>query len=222
MISRRVLSSSLFALVLVVVAAGRSEAAPITVNFCPGDPTCPVGVTASLTFTAIANSDPNDYYFDLVISGTSAAPAFVDEVSFKIAGAQVQDYESLPTLVSAPGGGAPWVVFWDNISGSANSCVANTGQGNSVCAQSGPGTPSNFGAPLAGNTLTWRFVVDLQDTEGPVTAESLNLRAQFLNSKGKNVGILSPNGGTTSVPEPATLALLALGCALIPTARRFL
>jgi hypothetical protein len=214
----RFLSSCFAVGILVVASAGRAEAAPFTVSFCPGDPTCPVGVTqASLTVIEVANTNPNDYYFDLIIAGNASAPAYVDEVSFKIASAEVGDYQSLPTIESAPAGGSPWIVFFDNVSGSANSCVANTGQQHAVCAQSGPGSPTNYGAPLPGQMLTWRFYVDLKDSEGAVTQQSgLNMRAQFLNSSGKNVGILSP----ASVPEPATLALLALGCALIPAVRR--
>ena len=55
---------------------------------------------ASLRFTEIANSDPNDYVLDLVIRGTDIrSDKFVDEVSFTIDGVQTPGgYEFLPTL----------------------------------------------------------------------------------------------------------------------------
>ena len=68
---------------------------------------------------------------------------------------------------------------------------------------------------LQGQTLTWTFLVDLNDSEGPLSASSaVNLRAQFLDQNGKNVGILSP------VPEPGTLALLGIGASLAAIRRR--
>jgi hypothetical protein len=213
--------SAWLALLFSCVSALPAVAAPIIYeNFCPGDSTCPAGVTeASRPFTEIINADPNDYdpndyTVTLVISGDSSAPAYVDEVSFKIDSAKVSDYEFLPTLSSAPIPGSPWIVYFDNISGSASSCVADTGQQQAVCSQSGPGNASNYGAPLPGQTLTWTFLVDLNDSEGALGADSpVNLRAQFLNADGSNAGILSPE--RTSVPEPSILTLLGSGLGLL-------
>lgn len=189
-------------------------AAPLTINFCPGDSTCPAGVLeASLTFTEIVNSDPNDYVLDIVIKGGSNAPAYVDELSFSLSGVQTSSgYEYRPTLVSAPAGGDPWVVYWDNISASVKSCTADTTNSQEVCTQSGPGTSTNFGAPLPGQTLVWEYIVDLTGTTPLSTQSVANLRAQFLNSSGKNVGILSPGGANlTEVPEPSTLLVSGVG-----------
>jgi hypothetical protein len=56
----------------------------------------------------------------------------------------------------------------------------------------------------------WTFLVDLKDSEGPLSLQSgLNLRAQFLNKDGSNAGILSPDG--RAVPEPTSLLLLGSG-----------
>lgn len=189
-------------------------AAPLSINFCPGDATCPAGVLeASLTFTEIVNSDPNDYVLDITIKGGSNAPAYVDELSFSLSGVQTPGgYEYQPTLVSAPGGGAPWVVYWDNVSASVKSCTSDTTSSQEVCTQSGPGTPTNFGAPLPGQTLVWEYVVDLAGSAPLGTQSVANLRAQFLNSNGSNAGILSPGGGTlTQVPEPSTLLVSGVG-----------
>lgn len=198
-------------------------ASPLSINFCPVSATCPSGVTvASLTFTDVVNSDPNDYIVDLVITGNSTAPMYVDEVSFAIDGVQTPSgYEVKPTLLDAPGGGQPWAVYWDGISNSAGSCVGDTGHSQSVCAQSGPKDPTNFGALLPGQTLTWEFLVDLSGSTALSAASTVNLRAQFLDSTGKNVGILSPGGGTlTSVPEPGTLMLFGAGLSALAAFRR--
>jgi hypothetical protein len=215
------LQSALFATITTVVLAAPAAAAQIiNINYCPGDSTCPAGVTeARLTFDEIANSDPNDYLVSIKISGDGSAPFYVDEVSFKIDSAQVGDYEVLPSLISAPVPGSPWLTYFDNVSGSTSSCISNTGQQQAVCSQSGPGDLLNYGAPLQNQTLTWTFLVDLNDSEGPLSASSaVNLRAQFLTESGKNAGILSPT--PSPVPEPGTLALLGIGGSLAAIRRR--
>lgn len=191
-------------------------AGPLTVNYCPGDSTCPTGIyEASLTFTDILNGDgdPNDYYLDIWIKGTLAAPAYVDELSFSISGVQTPGgYETQPDLLAAPNEGAPWIVFWDNISASVKSCTKDTANSQEVCTQSEPGDKTNFGAPVAGQALHWQYVVDLTGSFQLSTSTNVNLRAQFLNSTGGNAGILSPDGGRlTQVPEPSSLLLCAFG-----------
>jgi hypothetical protein len=213
----KLLQSVLLATIITVCLGAPAMAAPIiNVNYCPGDISCPAGVTAArLMIDEIAGGDINDYLVTIQISGDASAPYYVDEVSFKIDSAQVGDYEALPILQSAPLQGSPWQVFFDNISGSTNSCIANTGQQQAVCTQSGPQNPVNYGAQLQGQTLTWIFKIDLNDSEGLLSANSpVNLRAQFLNESGTNVGILSP------VPEPGTLALMGIGASLAAIRRR--
>ena len=197
-----------------ITAGSPLWAASLTINFCPDSASCPGGVyEASLTFTEILNDDPNDYYLDVWIKGDSSAPAYVDQLSFSISGVQTSGgYELQPTLLDAPGGGQPWVMFWDNVSASAKSCTKDTTHSQEVCTQSGPNNQSNFGAPLPGEELHWLYLVDFTGSVQLSTDTIVNLRAQFLDSAGKNAGILSPAGGQlTRVPEPSSLLLCVAG-----------
>jgi hypothetical protein len=215
--------------------AAETEAASFTVNFCPGHSTCPAGVTeARLTFDEILGGDPNDYNLTMRIVGNSTSPKFIDELSFSISGVQTPSgYESLPTLTSAPVAGNPWIVFFDNVSGGTGCGSGSASQ--EVCIQSGPGDPTNRGA-LTNGVNEWKFLVNLTGSFVLGPGVTANLRAQFLDSKGKNAGILSPGGaglttggttgggpggpGTPVIPEPTTLLLVGTGLAFAARARR--
>ncbi|MGE5298187.1 MAG: hypothetical protein ACM3KM_03420, partial [Acidobacteriaceae bacterium] len=145
----------IMALFAVLATAGTAQAAPLLyANFCPGDATCPSGVTeASLNFVDWGfTADPNDYILVVVFSGSASAPAYVDEFSFTISGAKTPEgYESVPTMLSFSSG-SNWATYFDNISASNSSCTSSTFNSNEVCSQSGPGDPNNFGAVLPGQT----------------------------------------------------------------------
>jgi hypothetical protein len=231
---KRLLTIALPLLALTLRAAP-AAASSFTFNFCGfagADASCPTGVTeASLTFTEIANADPNDYTLTIkIIADATVTAAYVDELSFTIAGvATPGGYESLPSLITAPATGTPWTTYFDGVSGSQNSCGSSPFSSQEVCIQSdlNGSAPNSYGAVVPG-TLTWTLNVDLNDLEAALTATSgVNLRAQFLNSDGSNAGILSPGGkyqgcvdcggnqGQEGVPEPATLVLLGSGLAFV-------
>lgn len=241
------LAASGIPLLLVLVASPAAHAAAFSINFCPGDTTCPQGVTeASLTFLErLDTPDVNDYFVDLKLVGSAQAPDFVDLVSFKIDGVSTPDgYEGRPRLVSAPGS-ASWATYFDNVSANGAACTQDTGQQQAVCSNS-PGA----GAALAGTSLLWRYDVDLAGSFLLTAGSSVNFRASFLDAmrvegKGQmkgawsteygNAGILSPGGGQlqcladcppapddppSSVPEPTILALVGLGMLGAGLARR--
>lgn len=198
-----------------------ASAASFTVNFCPGDATCPVGITeARLTFTEkLGTADVNDYDLVVRIVGNASAPAFLDELQVQISGVNAPaGYQSLPNLTSAPAG-ATWTTAFDVVP----NCATAPLSGNAFCSQSsGNGVAANA-------TNIFAYDVNLAGTFQIGNSTTLNLRAQFLNANGSNAGILSPGGatpgsGTTpgsgSIPEPGSAALGLLGLALMIAALR--
>jgi len=241
-------AGGLLVLLVLAGASGSADAAAFSINFCPGDKTCPQGVTeASLTFLErLDTSDVNDYFVDLKLVGSAAAPDFVDLVSFKIDTVATPDgYEFKPQLVSAPVG-QTWTTYFDNVSGSGDACTKDTGQQQAVCSNN-----EGAGAALAGQSLLWRYDVDLAGSVMLGAGSAVNLRASFvdmllLEQKGKkgapstwvaeyrHGGILSPGGGAlacvegcapppedpSTIPEPAILALVGVGLLGAGYARR--
>jgi len=185
----------------------------IYANFCPGNASCPGGITeASLSFSLdTATQDANDYFLTVTISGDNTAPAYLDMFSFTIAGVDTPlGYASSPTLLSAPGGTSLYTTVFDNVSNSATACTTNTGHSQEVCTN----TLNALGFALPGQTATFKFYVDLSGNYLIAPDNGLNLRAAFNNADGSNAGILSPDGNYATmapVPEPTSMLLFGSG-----------
>jgi hypothetical protein len=224
---------------LIALSAPSAHASSFTVNFCPGGGGCPANVTqARLTLTEnLGTADANDYTLDLKIVGGAGDPTYIDQVSFTINTADnvtgAGGYEVKPSLLSAPGGVANWSVFYDNVN-NGSGCASDSNNGKEVCAQSLVTLNSGNGA-LTNGTNIWSFSVDLADDVAALGVGSVvNLRAAFLTANGGNGGILSPNGDplvacvgelcdgntTSTVPEPASIALFGSGLLWAARARR--
>jgi hypothetical protein len=191
-----------------------ANASPVIyANFCPGNVSCPGGITeASLSFSLdTATQDANDYFLTVTISGDNAAPAYLDMFSFTIAGVDTPlGYASSPALLSAPGGASLYKTVYDNVSNSATACTTNTGQSQEVCTN----TLSALGFALPGQTATFQFLVDLSGNYLIAPDNGLNLRVAFNNADGSNAGILSPDGNYATmapVPEPTSMLLFGSG-----------
>jgi hypothetical protein len=223
------------AVVMALAATSSASAATILVaNFCFQGSSCPTGLTeASLTISDIPGGDVNDYNIVARFTGTSAAPALLDMFSFTIDGVKTQSvsngYTSVALNSATSKNNTTSVVttlntgdfqtVYDNVSNQANACTTNTYQANEVCTN----TLNSTGLALAGNTLTFNFLVNLSDTFLISATNGLNLRANFNPN-----GILSPGGryvngdgveiNPTGVPEPASMVLF--GLAALAGARR--
>jgi hypothetical protein len=191
-----------------------ANASPVIyANFCPGNASCPGGITeASLSFSLdTATQDANDYFLTVTISGDNTAPAYLDMFSFTIADVDTPlGYASSPTLLNAPGGTSLYTTVFDNVSNSATACTTNTGQSQEVCTN----TLSALGFALPGQTATFQFYVDLSGNYLIAPDNGLNLRAAFNNADGSNAGILSPDGNYATmapVPEPTSMLLFGSG-----------
>jgi hypothetical protein len=134
----------------------------------------------------------------------------IDEVAVKVSSSV-----NSATLVEAPGG----VGLWQLVPGGLNA---------NGCSGSGSGfecsdwiVGSLGGAVIPGPVLRWVFDVDVSS---PLltAANAASIKARYVDSNDVKVGALVSENITlgTSVPEPATLGLLALGLSVTAARRR--
>jgi len=142
------------------------------------------GGTTDNTYTAILTIDTTEY---------SGSQDFISAVDFKV-GSSVTSAQ----LLSAPGIDTNWKT------------VVNSGQSSGACSGSGTGfVTSCDSAPVAeapiGGSLTWMWTFTTTSF-----VDFGHIGVKFNNAAGTTPGQLI-SVGATQVPEPSSLALLALG-----------
>jgi PEP-CTERM motif-containing protein len=196
--------------VVAFALAGVAHASASTIG--PDCGTCQ-GSYYTLTNLGLAPTDLNasDGTFDtwrvaltIDTSAYNGGGSGIDEVAIKIA--SIVDQAS---LVSAPTAG--WHLMAGGINGSG-------------CSGSGSGFECSWDAAgngaAVGSLLTWVFDIDIAS---PLLSgfDEASIKARYVDPNGNKVGALvSENITLTSVPEPASLSLLAFGAVGVAALRR--
>jgi hypothetical protein len=146
-------------------------------------------------------------------SGYTGTGVRIDEVAVKISSAV-----STANIVSAPGGASAWTLVTGGLN--ANGC---SGSGSGFeCSDWMVGSAG--GATIPGGLLSWVFDVDV--TGGLLAGTNqATIKARYVDANNVKVGALVSEDitlgpPTTTVPEPATLALLGIGVAFAAVGRR--
>jgi hypothetical protein len=146
------------------------------------------GGTADNNYTAILTVDTSEY---------SGSQDFISAVDFKV-GSSVTSAQ----LTSAPGTDSLWKTVIN--SGQVGGACSGTGTGFVTSCDSAPVTEATIGGVL---TWTWTFTTTSLIDFG-------HIGVKFNNSDGTTSGQMI-SVSATQVPEPSSLALLALGAAAL-------
>jgi hypothetical protein len=207
---------ALLSCAVVVLSAATARADSIG----PTCATCQGSIYTLDNLGLVTDLYPSDNSFDtyrimltIDTSGYTGGGVRIDEVAVKVSSAV-----SAAKLIDAPGGASVWQL----VPGGLNA---------SGCSGSGSGfecsdwiVGSADGAIIPGPLLRWVFDVDVSGGLLAGTNQA-SIKARYVDSNNVKVGALVSEDialgpPTTTVPEPATLALLGMGVALAFAGRR--
>jgi hypothetical protein len=181
------------------------------------------GHNTSFNISYVESDVANDIYQVTVTAtyGSSVDFYYLSEISLKISSIKTGWYSNgTPSLLTDPTEGNSWTI------GENTAC--STGGGGSFCASSNTGARPGG----SGSTDTWVFLLDLKHNVADLSNSTGVFGAEFTDKWGNKSGTLvnenllyNSNGvvrlAATSVPEPASLLLLASGLTWTASRRRF-
>ncbi len=201
---RAVLAVSILLLVCVAIKPAKADGFSVTIGPAQGCTAACLGGTYTVTFTPVSG---NEYTVTLTATTPTSGVAAGQYISSVEVGDSIGITSA--TLLSAPGGIGDWGGATGTIFGNLNNAGCNPGPAPNFCNnQNGP----TFTQALAnGNTYTWTWDVVYASALDTNPAD-VHIGLQYEDATGSNGDIVSVNGvGTSSVPEPGSVALLGIG-----------
>jgi len=185
------------------------------------DPGLGVSYTATSTLVPVADNT-YDVFLKVDATGFSAGTGFLTAVSLQFKTGS--DTSSSVSLVTAPGGAGSWS---GEMPGGldASGCNGNGANSGAVCFQyTNVANTTNTAVP--GGPFNFEFAVTMPGSDVPDTLS--HVKAAYnaaVDNSGKNLGLTSMDitiqpGAPTTVPEPATLALMSGGLVAFAAIRR--
>lgn len=202
-----------------ITPGGQAHATPIG----PNCPTCQ-GSIYTLTYdgTALPDSDTAHETFRIIYtidtsgySSSGPAPGVaIDAAAIKVSSSVVSaSLFDAPQADGSTGGASDWTI----VPGGINAGGCSGAGGGFECAD---WTASSGLGAAVGGILTWIFDVTVNNGELLTAAGASSIKARYVDASGGKTGALVSENidlqigrPPTSIPEPATLALL--GCGLL-------
>jgi hypothetical protein len=157
---------------------------------------------------ALPDSDPNHETFRIFLTIDTSTLNLPGVFGIGAASVKVSAQSTGATLFQAPSGIGNWAIVGGGIN--ANGC---SGSGSGF--QCADWTGAGVGAAITGGLMTWAFDITMSNGALKTDPFGSEVKVQYVDANGRKIGDLVsepislqvPN----QVPEPHTLALLALG-----------